>query len=84
MTKTTVTYLLWEGGIVEHKELYHKVMVTRLIDLIGQLQDEVYGALHCDLKDVVCSFSYFHQTLTDHGTFNIISKVMGFQPIYPT
>jgi len=35
---------------------------TKLIDLIGQLQDDIYGVLYCDVKVVVCSFSSFHRS----------------------
>jgi len=57
---------------------------TKLIGLIGQLDDNIYSALHCDLKVVVCSFSSFHQTQTDHGTFSILSKVINSRAIYST
>lgn len=51
---------------------YHKVMKTKLMDLTGLSQAAVCDALHCDLKDVFCSFFFCHQTLTEHGTFNMI------------
>jgi len=38
---------------------------TKLIDLIGQLQDDIYDVLYCDVKVVICSFSSFHRSQTD-------------------
>lgn len=62
--------------------LYHRVMKTKLMDLIGLSQAEVCGALHCDLKDVAYSFFFCHQTLTEHGTFNMIIQVKNFNLSY--
>jgi len=41
-----------------------------LKDSSGQIL-AVCGVLHCDQKVACGSFSSFHQTLTDHGTFDI-------------
>lgn len=62
--------------------LYHREMKTKLMDLIGLSQAEFCGALHCDLKVVAYSFFFCHQTLTEHGTFNMIIQVKNFNLSY--
>jgi hypothetical protein len=46
------------------------MMKKVLKDSNGQIL-AVCGVLHCDQKVACGSFSSFHQTLTDHGTFDI-------------
>lgn len=46
------------------------MMKTALQESIVLIQAVAFDALHCDQIDACGSFSSFHQTLTDHGTFD--------------
>lgn len=51
-------------------------MMKALPNLTGSLLVVVCAGVHCDQKDACDSFSSFHQTLTNYGTFNITNQVI--------
>lgn len=53
---------------------YHRVTKKERMDSVALLQAEVCGALHCDLKDDVCSFFFSRQTPIENETFKIMIK----------